>query len=86
MEIETKIRKWGNSYGVLLPKELLEKEKITKDSRVIITLTKPLLIKDIFGTLKGKKIDFMKLRNREREIEREKIELLSGLLRNHRNN
>jgi antitoxin MazE len=30
----TKIKKWGNSYGIRLPKSLLDKLKITEDTEI----------------------------------------------------
>lgn len=37
-EIVTKLKKWGNSYGFLVPKKIIEKEKLKEDAEIIITL------------------------------------------------
>lgn len=37
MIIETKIRKIGNSYGIILPKEVLQAMKVCEDSVLYMT-------------------------------------------------
>jgi len=49
---ETKLRAWGNSIGVILPKEVLKEEGLSINDKVEVTLKKksnPL--KDAFGRL-----------------------------------
>ena len=55
LEIEGKVKKWGNSAGIVLPKEFLEKEhiKINQKVKVIITPAKSLRVSDIFGLQKN---------------------------------
>jgi antitoxin component of MazEF toxin-antitoxin module len=53
---DVKVKKWGNSLGVILPKEILVNQDIKEGSNVEIivrpkTKTK---VKDIFGILRGK--------------------------------
>ena len=38
MEIESKIRKWGNSYGVMLPKQFLESEHLQEEDIVKVNI------------------------------------------------
>jgi len=49
-EIVTKIRKWGNSYGVLLPKLVIDNQQLKEDSEVKISvrLHKKLTVNDLF--------------------------------------
>ena len=50
---DTKLRAWGNSVGVILPKEILKEEGLSVNDEVEIILKKksnPL--KDAFGKLK----------------------------------
>ncbi|MBI2631602.1 hypothetical protein HYW75_01210 [Candidatus Pacearchaeota archaeon] len=56
MEIETLTRKWGNSIAIILPARAAEQEKIKENERVVAKIEKknPLLVKDVFGMLKGK--------------------------------
>ncbi len=35
---ETKPRKWGNSYGVIIPKEIFENEKLGPNQRIRVTI------------------------------------------------
>ena len=55
-QITTKIRKWGNSCGVIIPKEVLKKEHLRAGKTVTLTLNtnEVTRVKDIFGLLKGK--------------------------------
>ncbi|MBS3095779.1 hypothetical protein J4231_03805 [Candidatus Woesearchaeota archaeon] len=55
IEVETRLKTWGNSIGIVIPKEKIEKErlKIDQNVRVIISPTKMLKVENIFGKLKG---------------------------------
>ena len=51
---ETKLKAWGNSVGVILPKEQLEEENLTINDEVEVTVRKKTpLLKEVFGRLKG---------------------------------
>lgn len=52
--ITTKVRQWGNSLGVVLPKEIVDSKKIKDGSEVIIT------IEPINRTTVGEVFDFVK--------------------------
>ena len=54
MEIKAKTRKWGNSIGVLIPKEVVKIENIKPNQEITIMIrNKPITKgKDIWGTLK----------------------------------
>ena len=49
MEIESKIRKWGNSYGVMLPKNFLESEHLQEEDIVKVNISKKAEIKKLRG-------------------------------------
>lgn len=50
---ETKLRAWGNSVGVILPKELVKEEKLSIDDEVeVIVKKKSNPLKDAFGKLR----------------------------------
>lgn len=49
------IRKWGNSLGVTLPNELVEKNRLSPNDKLILELKKVDNLDDLFGTLKTKK-------------------------------
>ena len=53
MAVTVVTKKWGNSIGVVIPKEVVEKESITPNQQlqiVVRPLKKPLA--KLFGTLK----------------------------------
>ncbi|MEK6942333.1 MAG: hypothetical protein AABW85_05745 [archaeon] len=53
IEFEVELKKWGNSMGILVPKDKLKKEplKVKQKVRAIIIPVKTLKVKDIFGKL-----------------------------------
>ena len=57
MEIETKTKRWGSSLGIIIPKELVKKERLQEgqEIRVNILSGKKTTGADIFGKLKFKK-------------------------------
>ena len=55
VEYETKIKQWGNSFGIVVPKDKLKQDKI-KENQMVKVLIKPikrLKVRDIFGKLKN---------------------------------
>ena len=56
IEIEAVIRKWGNSVGVIIPKDVAEKEGLNADEKVEIFISRKekTRVKDVFGKLKLK--------------------------------
>lgn len=69
MEITTRPKKWGNSFGIIIPNSFIKKEKITSDTEIIVRFKKENPIKEIFGSLKNLKTDFQKFRDKERKEE-----------------
>ena len=60
---DIKVRKWGNSFGIIIPKDIVEKQDIKEGSsiRINIQLNNKTKAKDIFGILKGRLGDTEKL-------------------------
>lgn len=54
MEVEAIAKKWGSSIGFVIPKEVVEKEKIKPNSKVKFEIIKVADISDTFGKLKRK--------------------------------
>ncbi len=55
IECETITRRWGNSIGITLPKEIVEMEHLKEDEKITILILKQRpSIKDTFGMLRGK--------------------------------
>lgn len=54
IECETRLKAWGNSVGIVIPKDKLRTENLKPDQRVraIIMPAKTVKVKEIFGKLK----------------------------------
>jgi len=56
LQSEARLKAWGNSIGVVIPKEILQQERLSVNDEVEITIrkkTNPL--REAFGKLKGVK-------------------------------
>lgn len=69
MELQTKtrIRTWGNSFGIVIPKEIVIKEDLQENDEVIVTITKKNNLRGLFGKGKDIKIDSQKMKNEGRK-------------------
>ena len=54
MEIKTIAKRWGNSIGVILPKEIVEAKRIRENDVIKIEIKNRPLAKEFFGRFKGK--------------------------------
>lgn len=50
-EIESVARKWGNSLGIIIPKEVVEEEQLQENERIVVEIKKKHSAKDFFGLL-----------------------------------
>ena len=57
IEATLKIKKWGNSLGVILPTDIVKKKKLKEGSTIDILVTegKNINLEEVFGTFKFKK-------------------------------
>jgi len=62
MKLQTVLRKWGNSIGVVIPREIIEKERLREGEEVIIDIENKNDIKNIFGSLKDWRINSQKMK------------------------
>ncbi len=72
IEIETKMKEWGNSFGIVIPKEKTADEGIKPNDTVKVIITKKedsLKVKDIFGTVKWKTNTKKLLKEIDKEFE-----------------
>ncbi len=71
IEYETKLRKWGNSIGLIIPKEDAKREGLRDDEsvRAVIIPKKSLKVKDIFGKLKLKRSTEEIMRETDKELD-----------------
>ena len=53
IEVQAKIRKWGRSFGVVIPMDMIIKEKLKENETVKLLIAKPTnVLRETFGTLK----------------------------------
>ena len=56
MVIEVKIKRWGNSIGVVIPNEAVERLNLKPEEEIIIEIEKKNnILKEMFGKAKFKK-------------------------------
>lgn len=57
MEIKAITKKWGNSLGILIPKEAVDKSnlKANEEIKILIGKSRATKVRDVFGSLKFKK-------------------------------
>jgi antitoxin component of MazEF toxin-antitoxin module len=65
MVIRTTLRKWGNSYGVVIPKDAALKEGIDENDEVDVTIKKTVDIRSLFGKYKFEDVQRVKDELRE---------------------
>ncbi len=55
IEYETRLKAWGNSVGIVIPKDKIEREHLKKNQmvKVVISPAKMVRVQDIFGKLKN---------------------------------
>ncbi len=52
-QINTRVKKWGNSLGIVLPMKVVEKENLSEGKEITITIENKgkTKVKDVFGIL-----------------------------------
>lgn len=55
MTIETMTRKWGNSLGITIPKEVVDEAGLEENQRVLVEIRKSADLKSIRGLVHLKK-------------------------------
>jgi len=63
--IRATLRRWGNSYGVIIPKDVALKEGLRENDEVEVTVKKAVDIQSLFG--KYKLYDAQKVKDELRE-------------------
>lgn len=58
VSIEAEVKKWGNSFAIIIPSEVVEKENIREKQKIRLLLMRRResihALKETFGMLKGK--------------------------------
>lgn len=62
---KSKLKRWGNSFGVLVPKELVEKEGLREGEEVQISVSKTSDIRHLFGKYPFKDLQKQKEKMKE---------------------
>lgn len=70
MTIQTKVRKWGNSYGIVIPSESLKEKNLKDGEEVLVEIEKKSSVKEIYGSLKYWKINSQKFKDEIRKNEK----------------
>lgn len=67
-QTKVRIKEWGNSLGVTIPKEIVIKENLKPNDEITITVTKKEVIEDFFGKLKEARINAQKMKDESRKM------------------
>ena len=54
MVVEVFVRKWGNSYGVVFPRDFVKQKKIEVNEKIFVDVVKEADLGRAFGTLKSR--------------------------------
>ncbi|MEW5760720.1 MAG: AbrB/MazE/SpoVT family DNA-binding domain-containing protein [Candidatus Thermoplasmatota archaeon] len=65
--VKAKLRRWGNSLGVVIPKEVAEREKIKPNDDVLVEIRKFADLSEIFGSLRNWKRSTQKIKDEARK-------------------
>ena len=68
MELVLQVRRIGNSYGIIIPKAVVNRLKIKEGDKIIIEIKRKRPI-ELFGVLKNIKLDPMGAKNLSKEVE-----------------
>ncbi len=71
IEIRAKLRKWGNSFGVVVPQKAIINEDAKEGDEVFILLRKEKkenVLRETFGTMKFKKSVEKMMKETDREL------------------
>lgn len=67
VELQAQARKWGNSLGIIIPKDIAEREHILEGETIIVDLKKRHLAKEFFGKTRGWKKSLQSLKDEARK-------------------
>lgn len=56
MGVNVKVKKWGNSLGIILPNELIKEKEIHENDDIGILVFKETNLKKVFSILKNTKV------------------------------
>ena len=68
IQAKSRLKVWGNSLGVTIPREIVIKEDLEPNDEVTISIAKGDNLSKLFGKGKGLKIDPQKMKDESRKI------------------
>ncbi len=70
IEIKTKLRKWGNSFGIVVPQKAVEETKAREGDEIVVLIAKNKenVLRETFGTAKFKKPIEQIMRETDKEL------------------
>ncbi len=70
MAIEVKTKQWGNSIGIIVPRETVERLGIRPEEEIIIEIEKKgNVLKELFGAIQFKKSTSQLLKEARKDLE-----------------
>lgn len=70
MGIQVKTKKWGNSIGIIIPSETIERLNIKPEEEIVIEIEKKSnVLRELFGALKFEKTTEQLLKESREEME-----------------
>jgi hypothetical protein len=68
IKAKAKVREWGNSYGIVIPKETVIKAGLKVNDQVTICIDKKQNLEEFYGKGKGKIKDAQKEKDEARKL------------------
>jgi len=66
IKMECEVKKWGNSVGVILPKNVVKELALKPKDKININVEKRIKAKEIYGLFPGWSIDTQKVKDESR--------------------
>ncbi len=63
MAIQTRLRRWGNSLGIIIPGDVVQEKGLSEGEEIIIEISKKNTLQELFGSLPKWKINSQKIKN-----------------------
>lgn len=60
MQGKARLKRWGNSFGIIVPKEIVEKEGLKEGEEVDLSVRKASRVKRLFGKYPFNDLQFQK--------------------------
>ncbi len=68
MDTEAKVRKWGDSLGVVIPREVATEEGLIEGDTILLSIEKEADLSNFFGKCQQPQSDTQKFKDELREI------------------